>query len=316
MVPIEHHIHSTYSLPLVLLSIAVAIFSAYVSLDISSRLKYAERVSRIRCVISGAISLGLGIWAMHFIGMLAFHLEADVSYHIGIVIASILPAVISSGFAFYIVSLRSVRPRDLLISAVFISIGIVSMHYVGMEAMQMNAVITYDPVMWLLSAVVAFIASLVGLYLLFSLPDVSRFHWRKLVSSLLIGLAVSGMHYIGMSAAVFTPLAIESDFSGFSMNSTLLAYWIAGSVMTLFLLMLISVRNEKQLEMQSKESETKFQSVIESANDAIIVADAERRIVQWNQGAERLFGYRVEDVLGHSITLIMPERFQSAQAGC
>ena len=130
-----------------MLSIAVAVFSAFVSLDISSRLKYAERVSRIRWVSAGALSLGLGIWAMHFIGLLAFHFEADVSYPIGIVIASIIPAILSSGFAFYIVSRQTARPRDLVISAVFISIGIVSMHYVGMEAMQMNAVLTYDPVM-------------------------------------------------------------------------------------------------------------------------------------------------------------------------
>ncbi|TCI29801.1 bifunctional diguanylate cyclase/phosphodiesterase [Exiguobacterium sp. SL-10] len=312
LVPIEHHLHSTYSLPLVLLSIAVAVFSAYVSLTISSRLRYAARVSRIRCVLAGALSLGLGIWAMHFIGMLAFHMETPVTYHIGIVIASIVPAVIASGFAFYMVSRPSSRPRNLVISALFISIGIVSMHYVGMEAMQMNAVLSYDPFLWVLSALVAFIASLVGLYLLFSLPDVSRFHWRKLVSSLLIGLAVAGMHYIGMSAAVFTPVANVSEFTGQSMDNTLLAYWIAGSVMTLFWLIIISIRNEKLLEAQSKESETKFQSVIESANDAIIVADAERRIVQWNKGAERLFGHLATDVLGHSITLIMPERFQEA----
>ncbi|WP_246514334.1 EAL domain-containing protein [Exiguobacterium alkaliphilum] len=311
MVPIEHHLHSTYSLPLVLLSIAVAIFSGYVSLDISSRLKYSEHVSRIRWVSAGALSLGLGIWGMHFIGMLAFHLEADVSYHIGIVIASIIPAIISSGFAFYTVSQRSARPRDLVICAVFISIGIVSMHYVGMEAMLMDADITYDPFMWLLSAVVAFVASLVGLYLLFSLPDVSRFHWRKVTSAILIGLAVSGMHYIGMSAAEFTPTTTESA-SGFSMDSALLAYWIGGSVMTLFLLMLISVRNEKQLETQSEELEMRFQSVVESANDAIIVADQDRRIVEWNHGAERLFGCPAEKMLGQSITLIIPERFRDA----
>ncbi|MCT4783835.1 bifunctional diguanylate cyclase/phosphodiesterase, partial [Exiguobacterium himgiriensis] len=268
-------------------------------------------VSRIRWISAGAVSLGLGIWAMHFIGMLAFHLDTAVTYHLGIVIASIIPAILSSGFAFYVISQQTARLRDLVISAVFISIGIVSMHYVGMEAMQMDAVITYDPIMWGLSAVIAFVASLVGLYLLLSLPDVSRFHWRKLTSAVLIGLAVSGMHYVGMSAAEFTPLESTSE-PGFSMDSALLAYWIGGSVMTLFLLMLISVRNEKQLEQQSKESETKFQSVIESANDAIIVADADRKIVEWNHGAENLFGHLAQDVIGSSITLIIPERFRDA----
>ncbi|WP_445002540.1 EAL domain-containing protein [Exiguobacterium alkaliphilum] len=275
-------------------------------------MKYAEHVSRLRWISAGAVSLGLGIWAMHFIGMLAFHVDTAVTYHLGIVIASIIPAIVSCGFAFYIISQQTAGFRDLVVGAIFISIGIISMHYVGMEAMQMGATISYDPLMWALSALVAFVASLVGLYLLFSLPDVSRFHWRKIVSAVLIGFAVSGMHYIGMSAAVFTPVASPEPLTGFSMDSNLLAYWISGSLMTLFLLLLLSVKNEKQLELQSKESETKFQSVIESATDAIIVADAERNIVQWNHGAEKLFGYRASEAIDASITIIIPERFRDA----
>lgn len=299
-------------MPLVILSVAVAIFSAAVALDISSQLKYARHTSRLRWVSAGAISLGLGIWGMHFIGMLAFHTSLNVTYHIGIVLISIVPAIVASGLAFWIVSHKTTRPYELVIGAVFISIGVVSMHYIGMEAMQMNAVLTYDPFMWVLSAVIAFVASLVGLYLLFYLPDVPRFHWRRISSSILIGIAVSGMHYVGMGAARFEPLATPMAQNGYSVDSTLLAYIIAASVMTLFLLMYVSVRNAAQLDQQSEAYELQFESIIESASDAIIVADMGRHIIQWNQGAEQLFGYSADEMIGESIVRIIPHRFRDA----
>lgn len=313
LIHIEHHLSTSYSLPLVLFSIVVAIFSASVALDISSRLKYSKNVSQFRWIFTGAFVLGLGIWAMHFIGMLAFHMDIHVTYHIGLVILSILPAVASSGIAFYMISRKNSSKLHLLVAAFFISIGIICMHYSGMGAMQMGATISYNPFMWGLSAVVAFIASYIGLLLLYTLPNVPRFHWRKWVSAILIGLAVSGMHYIGMAAADFS--AIDSEMKHddlYALDSTLLAYVIGGSMLMLLTLALVAIRNDRQLELQSEESEMRFQSIIEAANDAIIVADFQGHIIQWNQGAENLFGYSHEEIIGEKIATIIPERFQEA----
>lgn len=304
---------SSYNLPLVALSIVVAIFSASVALDISSRLKYAKNVSRIRWVTAGAFILGLGIWAMHFIGMLAFHLPVEVSYHFGLVVLTILPAVLSCGIAFYIISSPLTTRMNLLTGAFFISTGIVSMHYLGMEAMRMEAVISYNPLLWAASALIAFAASYIGLSLLYYLPDVPRFHWRQLSSAVLIGLAVSGMHYTGMAAAHFSPSDHAVGHSTqFSANSTLLAYGIGAGMLMLLLLTLASVRTDKRLEVQTEESEMKFKSIIESAKDAIIVADFQGSIVQWNQGAQSIFGYSQEEILGLNISTIIPERFKKA----
>ncbi|WP_423903108.1 EAL domain-containing protein [Exiguobacterium marinum] len=310
---IEHHLSSSYNLPLVILSIAVAIFAAGVSLDISSHLKYAKHASRHVWVVAGAFSLGLGIWAMHFIGMLAFHLQADVTYHFGIVLLSIIPAVFASGLAFRIISQLETRPTQFIFVSFLISVGVVSMHYIGMESMQMNAVLTYDPVMWIASVLVAFAASLVGLYILFYIPNVSRFHWRRLASSVLIGVAVSGMHYVGMGAARFTKTeGVTQPLSGYAIDRTLLAYVIAASVITLFGIMYISIRTASRIEAQSEELEMKFESIIESASDAIIVADHNRIVIQWNRGATDLFGYTSKEVIGQSMATIIPERFREA----
>ncbi len=305
---------SSYNLPLVALSILVAVFSASVALDISSRLKYAKNISHVRWITAGAVVLGLGIWSMHFIGMLAFNLTVDVSYHFGLVLLSIVPAIASSAIAFYLISKPSVAWRNLFAGALFISAGIVAMHYIGMDAMRMDGMISYDPFLWVLSALIAFAASFIGLALLFYIPNVPRFHWRKLAGAVLIGFAVSGMHYTGMAAADFSQMdhSAAGHVAPSSVNSTLLAYGIGGGMLMLFVLTLASIRTDRRLELQTVESEMKFQSVIESAKDAIIVADFQGAIVQWNQGAKGIFGYSQKEILGRNISVIMPDRFKEA----
>ena len=305
-------ISNTYHLPLVILSIMVAIFSSFVALDISSRLKASQESSRTRWILSGAFVLGLGIWSMHFIAMLAFHLSIEVTYSVAMVILSIIPALVSCGIAFYIISKPSIHMIQLILGAFFIGAGIISMHYQGMEAMQMGADIEYDPFLWSLSALVAFATSLVALYLMFSLQDVSRFQWKKILSSILMGIAISGMHYTGMSAAMFQPLHHSVNTGGSSVDSTFLAYGIGIGMLLILVLAISSVRIDRRLKAQSVESERKFQSVIESANDAIIVTDKEGTILQWNQGAQLIFGYDQEKVIGSNIAIIVPERFRES----
>ncbi|TAA73315.1 bifunctional diguanylate cyclase/phosphodiesterase [Planococcus salinarum] len=309
--PIETVI-SNYNLPLVILSVLVAIFSSSAALDISSRLKSTTETSRFRWVLVGAFILGLGIWSMHFIGMLAFHLSIDVSYRISMVIISILPAIAASGIAFYIVSRPAIKRKSLFIGAFFIGTGIISMHYLGMEAMEMNAVITYDPLLWTVSAAIAYVASFTGLFLLFYLPDVSSFHWHKLLSAILMGLAVSGMHYTGMMAAFFTPSEQIMDHAlGSTIDTIPLAYSIGTGMLLLLAMASSTVRIDRIIAIQTKESELKFQSVIESANDAIIVADLQGIIIQWNHAAQLIFGYTNEEILGSNIDLILQEDFAS-----
>ncbi|MCM3609873.1 EAL domain-containing protein [Planococcus sp. MERTA32b] len=305
-------VFSNYNIPLIILSIAVAIFSSSVALDISSRLKSKSEAPRFRWILSGALIFGLGIWSMHFIGMLAYHLSIDISYRISIVIISIIPAIISSGLAFYIVSRPAIKRPSLFIGAFFIGTGIISMHHLGMEAMEMDALISYDPFLWTLSAAIAYIASFLGLYLLFYMPERANLQWHKWISSVLIGLAISGMHYTGMMAA---NISMSNHAAGHithsSLDTNLLAYSIGVGMLILLALAISSVRVDRKLAMQSLESELKFQSVIESANDAIIVADIQGIIIQWNKAAQTIFGYAKEEVLGANIDLILPESFSA-----
>lgn len=300
----------TYNWPLVILSIVVAMFAAFVALDISSRLAISKQGLKRRWILSGAIVMGLGIWAMHFIAMLAFHLSMEVTYSVPIVILSILPALVSCWVAFRIISRPTNSWKRLFVGAFFIGLGIISMHYIGMEAMQMGADIRYDPLLFALSALIAFATSLAALYLLFLLRGLPNFHWGKFGSAVLMGLAVAGMHYTGMAAATFTPMENHAHGGASSMNSTLLGYAVGFGAMLILSLAYNSVRIDRRIAAQSDESELKFQSVIESANDAIIVADHTGSISQWNKGAERIFGHSAKNMIGEKLDLIIPPHYR------
>ncbi|NRD77337.1 EAL domain-containing protein [Bacillus sp. BRMEA1] len=259
--------------------------------------------------------MGLGIWSMHFIAMLAFHLSIPVMYNVTLVIVSIIPAIISSGLALYIMSVFSKRKAQALLSALFIAIGIVSMHYIGMKAMEMRAVIHYNPLIVTLSAIIAFITSLVAIYLLFFVSQnahIPRIWRKKTVSALIMGIAITGMHYTGMSAAHFQVYPHFLSSPGSPYGSTLLAYSIGIGILIILGLVFIGTIIDKQFESQSIESERKFHSLIESANDAIIIADCKGSIVLWNKGAQTIFGYEEKEVIGQNLQIIVPERYREA----
>lgn len=253
--------------------------------------------------------MGLGIWSMHFIAMLAFHMSIEVTYNVSIVIISVIPALISCGLAFYIISRKLINRTQLVMGAFFISLGIISMHYLGMEAMQMEATIKYDPFLWILSAIIAFVTSLVAVYLLFYLRDKSGFQWRKSCSAIVMGIAVSGMHYTGMTAAMFQPVHHHVSRTGTSFDSDLLAYCLGIGMLMILGMALITAFIDRKFKTRSDEFERKFHSVIESANDAIVLTDTRGIIIYWNKGAQYIFGF-TEEVIGKDIRTIIPERFK------
>ncbi|HSJ39130.1 MAG TPA: EAL domain-containing protein [Planococcus sp. (in: firmicutes)] len=302
----------TYNWPLVILSIVVAIFSSFVALDISSRLALSKQVLKNRWIVSGFVVMGLGIWAMHFMAMLAFHLPMEVTYDIPLVLLSILPALAACAIAFFIINRSANSWKRLVIGAFFIGSGIISMHYIGMEAMQMAAEIQYDPLLWGLSAGIAYATSLAALYILCYLREVPGFHWSKISSAVVLGIAVSGMHYTGMAAATFTSMENHPPSGTSSINSTLLGYGVAIGMLVILSLAYNSVRLDRRIFAQTDESERKFRSVIESANDAIIVTDFDGSIIQWNRGAQTTFGHSKEEILGENLYAILPEHSRKA----
>lgn len=281
--------------------------ASFVALDISSRLKDETGPTRIKWIAIGACVLGLGIWGMHFIAMLAFHPPGHATYSTFISLLSIVPAVSASALAFWIISFPAVSQRQLWFGALFISFGIASMHYIGMAGMDIPGTVTYDPFLLVMSLAVAFAASFAALSLLFRLQQLPVFHWRKIASAVVLSLAIAGMHYTGMAAMEVTMHhGMATTGPGYT------AYFIGVSLLMFLVIVFSSLRADKRLLVQSERAERKFQSLVESAQDAIIVSDASGIIKQWNSGAAKIFGYAESEAIGQDLHLIVPEQYQTA----
>ena len=194
----------SYSPSLVLISLCVAILASYTALDLSGRIATAKGRAVHLWMGGGAMAMGFGIWSMHFIGMLAFSLPIPLGYDITLTALSLLVAVLSSGFALWLVSQPRLPWRTLGLGALIMGAGISCMHYTGMAAMRMQPGIDYDPVLFLASLLIAGGASAAALWIAFRLrlhtPYVRQFRG---CAAVVMGIAIVGMHYTGMAAANF-----------------------------------------------------------------------------------------------------------------
>src|SRR5947209_5332868 len=191
----------TYDPYLVALSILVACMASYTALDLGRHVEAARGLARRVWLVAAAITMGGGIWSMHFIGMLAFIMPTPMSYDIGLTILSLVVAISVTGGGFYVISCQRASPLRLVLSGIFMGLGIAAMHYTGMAAMRGHAALSYDPLFVALSLVIAIGASTAALGLAFRTTDHLG---QKLVAAVVMGLAISGMHYTAMKAAIFT----------------------------------------------------------------------------------------------------------------
>jgi two-component system sensor histidine kinase/response regulator len=159
--------------------------------------------------------MGIGIWAMHYIGMLAFSLAVVIWYDWPTVLLSLLCAVLASAVALFVVSRPQMKLRHALLGSLVMGSGNAAMHYIGMAAMLLRATCTYSSVLVLASVVLAVVISLVALWFAFTFRDCDHQGrgWKKIASALLMGIAIPVMHYTGMVAASFSPATAEPDLS-------------------------------------------------------------------------------------------------------
>lgn len=199
------HLFSSHDPFLVVLSVIIAIIASYTALDLAGRVAAARNRSRLAWLIGGAMAMGTGIWSMHFTAMLAFKPPVPVSYHLPTVAVSYLAAVFASALALWIVSRPTLKWYTLVTGGLVMGAAIVAMHYTGMAAMRLQARLSYDPGLFTLSVVIAIVASMAALWLAFHFRTVktTKDVLGKAVSAVVMGFAISGMHYTGMAASIF-----------------------------------------------------------------------------------------------------------------
>ena len=200
-----NEILGTYNLSLVFLSYLIAAFASYTALDLALRIGESHGNSKKIWVGGCAFAMGGGIWAMHFTGMLAFKLPISISYDLGLTLGSLLIAILAAGFAFFYATQKPIQLFRVVLGGFIMGAGVVIMHYSGMQAMKFSGSMYYKIDLFIASIIIAIVAATVGLSLIifFGKKDQITSFKYKISAALVMGLAVSGMHYTGMEATVF-----------------------------------------------------------------------------------------------------------------
>jgi NO-binding membrane sensor protein with MHYT domain/two-component sensor histidine kinase len=235
--------HNPY---LVALSILVAAFASYTALDLGGHVAAARGLARRVWLVTAAVTMGGGIWSMHFVAMLAFTMPIPMSYDIGLTTLSLLVAIFVTGGGFYVISRKGTSPLRLVFSGIFMGLGIVAMHYTGMAAMRGHAEFSYDRLYVALSIVIAIGASTAALWLAFRTTDLGQ----KLVAAAVMGLAISGMHYTAMRGTIFSAHGPLHEAQGNeSLDQTTLALAVAGiTFVILAFASIVSLSERKRAE--------------------------------------------------------------------
>jgi signal transduction histidine kinase/CheY-like chemotaxis protein len=242
----------TYVTPLVIVSVLVAIFASYTALSLAGRVAHSNGVATRWWIAGGGVAMGTGIWAMHFIGMLAFRLPIRLGYDLWITLLSLLLPIMVSGLALWRVSQSELPIKHLVSGALLMGVGISTMHYTGMAAMQMDPGIFYAPSLFIASVFIAIVASGGALWLAFRL----RLNTRNVLlaragGACVMGIAIAGMHYTGMAAAHFPLDSICRAASDGVSQDSLAILIIVGAMAVLTIALLTSIFDAR-LEARSR----------------------------------------------------------------
>jgi two-component system sensor histidine kinase/response regulator len=290
---------SSYNYGLVALSVVIAIFASYAALDLAGRTRAARGARRWIWLTAGATAMGLGIWAMHYIGMLAFHLPVPVLYDVPTVLVSLLAAVAASAVALFVVSRNKLTVLSVVAGSIVMGGGIAAMHYTGMAAMRLAAMHHYDGRLVTLSVALAIVISLVALILTFRFRDEVRVSsWRKIGSAVLMGVAVPVMHYTGMAAASFTSAPLMGDTSlAVGISSVGVVGISSVSLMVLAFAILTSLidRRFSSQTLELESSENRYRLLFERSLAGVYRSTMDGRILDVNEACFRIFGYASRD---------------------
>src|SRR5256712_9210548 len=199
------NVRGSYHYGLGALSVLIAMFAAYAALDLAARVTAAGSWTRAVWLLGGAGAMGIGIWSMHYIGMLAFILPIPVAYHWPTVLLSLFAAIAASVIALYVVSRQKMGTSRAVAGSVLMGAGIASMHYIGMDAMRLPAICRSDSALVVLSVVFAVLISFAALWITFHFRGEKTGSREKLAGAVVMGAAIPVMHYTGLAAARFTP---------------------------------------------------------------------------------------------------------------
>lgn len=306
-------IEGAYHFPLVILSLLVAVFASFMAFNVAGQAAVTlDKLRRNTLLITGSIALGGGIWSMHFLGMTAFDLCLPVNYDPFITGLSAIPGVAAAWVALNLLIKNRISVTEVVLGGVLMGAGIGTMHYSGMAAMEMAPLLRYDLSVFALSIVVAVCLAMLSLWIKFGITAATKSRKmlgkHALLASIVMGLAIAGMHYIGMAAARFVlPPGIET--SGQSSN---IAVYLAISIAIVTLVLITMVLGisllfkYRDVMLRAIESERIQSAITDTAVDAILTVDDKGIIKTANPAVEQIYGYTQQEIIGMKAVEMIP----------
>jgi diguanylate cyclase (GGDEF)-like protein len=316
-------VHSTVIYGLVVASVLTSIVASYAAFGFAERVASSKAGAYWFWLSSGASAMGLGIWSMHYLGMLAVHLPIEVYYHVPTVVLSLSFAVLASVAVLVIVSKEHPTAFDGIYGSLIMGSGIGLMHYTGMHAMRCSAMHRYDLRIVALSVVVAVAFSWMALQISFTIrrrPNTRE--QLRLLGAAVMGLGIAAMHYTAMAAVSF-----EGDSMPYSTEHTIrvstigVAAIVFTSTIVLFGALITTLldrrgneRLQKLLEQLSEERD-RFSAAAESSMDGLCICSALRGetgeiedfvYTYMNKIFEKVIGLPIDQIIGSKMCDLLP----------
>ena len=302
---LQHHLSGSHDAALVALSVAIAVAASYTALDLAGRVGAASGWARRVWLGTAAVAMGGGIWAMHFVAMLAFSLPVPMAFDAGLTLLSLVVPVTVTGIGFAVTA-RSANPARIGLAGLLMGLGIAAMHYTGMAAMRMPVGVSYDRTLVAVSVLIAVGASIAAL----QLSALRTSGLSRALAAGAMGLAISGMHYTAMWAAAFSnPAAPAEGTHGHAgVDQTVLALGVASvTFLILFLSLLAAVVDRRFAHLAEREaaalraSEARFRALYRRTPLPLHSLGPDGTMVEVSDAWLALLGYRREEVVGRPL---------------
>ncbi|WPB57863.1 MHYT domain-containing protein [Xylophilus sp. GOD-11R] len=301
----------SYDPSFVALSVAMAVLAAIAALQMTGLTQQgAGRMSRAFAITAATFMLGAGIWSMHFIGMLAFQLCTQVGYQRNATLLSMVPGLAAAFVAVLVITRPAPTRAQRTLSGVLIGAGIAAMHYSGMAAMVIGPQLHYDPAWFLLSLAAGVGLSVLALQIHGGLK---RLRWlstmrASIAGGVVLGLAITCTHYIGMHAALF----VGQPDPAFANARPPVALALGVALVSLMVIGLVGgiwgLLHYRTLARRLQVNENRLQLVIDGTAEGIAVLDARGRVYRFNLSAERVTGYSAAQMMGRRLDTMLSQR--------
>ncbi|MBY5925303.1 MULTISPECIES: EAL domain-containing protein [unclassified Halomonas] len=293
---------------LVVLSCLVALVSVYSAMAVAERVN-ASRWKHRRQIwwLAGGTMMGLGIWSMHFTGMLAYRLPFPAHHSLGLTLVSLLPAIAAGLIAVAAMARKGLSTVHKVVAGCILSAGIATMHYTGMAAMQLPASMRFSPTPLILSLLISLPFGIASIHCFHAARDLPRFHGIRLgslIAATLASLAICSMHYSAMMAVHFLPEPGWEAIPHSAGHDAIVAIAVIVLASLFALTALASVLVDRKLQdsaARMQVSRRQLVDVIESMHDGVVLLDQRARMVMCNHAFETLTGVPHTDLQGHSL---------------